>query len=384
MISTSCDKGMIFLCQDKCSSDKEHASKHNYLIIGVDNNRGSLGLIQAMSITSMRSKEISMEVPIKLCNDYISYIVPYNLHSFLNSDIDIYNYKGCIIDTPHISKNDFIQLLIDIYTVSLGLGDSEDVVRRYTDYCNKFWNEYRGKTEYRNLDTTKNDEQIIMNNNKVLDKPKKVYTVRNNYNSSYKPNNNSSKKHNNISKKSKKNNKGRYISKQEEKEIELEMRDVTRNIPKQNNTNSSKESKCYTIGITLPEMVKFNNSHRFLTKWSDQEILDFIYGYKTYGYHLIHEVLPKKWTRHSSMSVHFTNCKKEAKKRHLNIDFNIDPLKKPVNKWSNRELTEYIELVKDKDDIFQLSYTGFETMTECRDLLYNIRQEISKRKIQIS
>lgn len=152
-----CLTGMVYVVGDRRVHTTSHTGCdcHNYLIIdsGCNNKYGSPELLQAMSITSMRNKNISMEVPIVLTNGYISYIVPYNIHSLHWDDIDLSKFKGCITDTDLYSKNDFIQLLKDIYYDSKGINPNrshEEIVDAYNDYCDKFFQTYADKTEYRN------------------------------------------------------------------------------------------------------------------------------------------------------------------------------------------------------------------------------------------
>ena len=95
-----------------------------------------------------------MEVPVLLCNNMISYIVPCNIFSFFDSEVMLQNYKGQIVDTEIISKDDFITLLRDIYLDGLGLGDEghKDVQQRYNKYCAAFFEHHKNIKEYRDID----------------------------------------------------------------------------------------------------------------------------------------------------------------------------------------------------------------------------------------
>lgn len=155
MMTTKYAPGTIFYLQDRFSTNQNHNS-HNYLIMG--KSPCKMGFIQAMSITSMKNKEIEMEVPILLCNNLISYIVPHNVQSFLDSDVELSQYKGQILDTELISKNSFLEMLMDIYLdgLNLGIKPHAEVKKRYESYCENFFNVYKESKEYRNRENSDN------------------------------------------------------------------------------------------------------------------------------------------------------------------------------------------------------------------------------------
>lgn len=151
--------GSIFTLPDRLSysqnsqMNQNQTQNHNYIVIG--RSPYMLGLMQAMSITSMRNKAIEMEVPVLLCNNMISYIVPCNIFSFFDSEVMLQNYKGQITDTEIITKDDFIMLLRDIYLDGLGLGDidHEKIKWRYDEYCSAFFEHHKNIKEYRDADS---------------------------------------------------------------------------------------------------------------------------------------------------------------------------------------------------------------------------------------
>ena len=150
----SCMEGMIFIVNDKnCLSSMQ--SRHNYLIISTPDNNDKLNMIQAMSITSMKNKELNrMEVPILLCNGYVSYVIPYNIHSLVDDDISFEKYKGCLSDTNFMSSREFMTMLMDIYLDSLncGLVNHSKVKKQYEEYCSWFKEEYKNAIDYRDKD----------------------------------------------------------------------------------------------------------------------------------------------------------------------------------------------------------------------------------------
>lgn len=169
----SCMEGMIFIVNDKNIISSTKASKHNYLIISAPNDVNKLDMIQTMSITSMRNKEVNrMEVPIVLCNGYISYIVPYNMHSITDNDIDFTMYKGCIADNQYFTAKDFMQLLVDIYldSINIGLVDHDTVVKSYNDYCDWFNKEYPDLIEYRDRVKESKDNRLYTSNANIAAK----------------------------------------------------------------------------------------------------------------------------------------------------------------------------------------------------------------------
>ena len=286
MITTSYEKGMIFLCTDKCTST---TGKHNYLILGTMSD-SQISFVQTMSITSMIGKTIKMEVPIKLCNDYISYVVPYNIHSLEESDIRITEYKGIITDTERISKNDFLQLLMDIYMDSLGMNpeNHDSVIQRYNEYCDNFWKEFNNVQEFRHYKEKEN--RFIIN---LIEDDDEIKTEK-------------FKK-----KKMKEKNK-----KREKRYIDKMMREATYGNIEEQVDSLNEESP----DILLEDMVRFGSAHIHIMKWSDQELIDFIIGYNKYGFTQIHTVLPNRWVTQNSMMTCYNRCVNEAKHRNIHID----------------------------------------------------------------
>lgn len=158
MISKGCE-GMIFVLQDKCNN-RGVASQHNYIMLNDIDNKNNLTLLQGMAISSMCNKTIKNEVPILLMNNMISYVVPYNIHSFLIDEIKINDFKGAINDSELISRSDFLKLLLDMYICGLNLPSTpkhfvDDTMDRYHKYCNNFWRTYGNYVEYRDFKVDK-------------------------------------------------------------------------------------------------------------------------------------------------------------------------------------------------------------------------------------
>lgn len=147
--------GSIYTLKD-ASSTSDHG--HNYIIIS--NNRNINKFVQAMPITSMKNKKVTIEVPIELSNSMISYIMPYNIQTFTNTELQIGKFRGVISDTDYITSKEFINLLMDIYLMETNIGDVDriKVMKDYKEYCDKFWKYHNSKNEYRNNNVTSKDD----------------------------------------------------------------------------------------------------------------------------------------------------------------------------------------------------------------------------------
>lgn len=138
-------------------SDRPVPEKHNYIVISKE-PKTDIGMVQVMEICSLRNREPIAEVPIVLENDYISYVIPYNIYSvrvkeILNRGV----FKGCIWDQPEVSVMDFIKMLHLIYTDFLDLGDREihsKAIKMYQDYCAIFNINYGHNLRYRDFSET--------------------------------------------------------------------------------------------------------------------------------------------------------------------------------------------------------------------------------------
>lgn len=143
-------EGSIFVVRNKLSNGR--MSSHHYLMLGSKSTDSDVSLVQAFAITSMRDKKITMEVPVILCNGYVSYIVPYNMHSLHGTDIQHRNYTGCVADCEYITKDAFMQMLKDIYLDSIGMGTKshDEVMKQYNEYCENFKKYNPDVKEWRN------------------------------------------------------------------------------------------------------------------------------------------------------------------------------------------------------------------------------------------
>jgi hypothetical protein len=183
MISKGCE-GMIFVLPDKCNN-RGVSSQHNYIILNDIDNRNNLNLLQGMSISSMYNKTIKNEVPILLMNNMISYVIPYNIHSFLIDEIKLNDFKGSVNDSELISRSDFLKMLLDMYVCELNLPSTpksfvDDTMDRYHRYCNSFWRLYGNYVEYRDF---KVDKSLY---EKTMTVATKEATVETRYDSSIK------------------------------------------------------------------------------------------------------------------------------------------------------------------------------------------------------
>ena len=150
--------GSIYTLRDASATSD---SGHNYIIIS--NNKNINKFVQAMPITSMKNKKVTIEVPIELSNSMISYIMPYNIQTFTNTELKVGKFRGVISDTKYITSREFINLLLDIYLMETGIGDVDKtkVMKEYREYCDNFWRYHNSKDEYRNNNVTSKDTDYI-------------------------------------------------------------------------------------------------------------------------------------------------------------------------------------------------------------------------------
>jgi hypothetical protein len=141
--------GSIYTLRDASSTSD---CGHNYIIIS--NNQNINKFVQAMPITSMRNKKVTIEVPIKLSNGLVSYIIPYSIQTFTSTELKVGKFRGVISDSKYITSKEFINLLMDMYLVESNIGDvdKDKVMNEYREYCNNFWKFHKNDTEYREVD----------------------------------------------------------------------------------------------------------------------------------------------------------------------------------------------------------------------------------------
>lgn len=428
MITKNSCEGMIFLLYDKCSPVAD--SKHNYIILGTNDQNDKLGLLQCMAITSMRKKEITLEVPILLSNGMISYIVPYNIHSFSNQEVDLKNFKGCIADTEYISKYEFMQLLIDLYAYSMDLAlvDAEEVIKRYETYCSEFWNVHSNHKEFRDY------EQSVMN--KAYNAPlltsypeevaEKITTTQIEVHSAIKlkqpkrkgTNKSYSKKFDRHSKESAR----RKQEKMEQREFNEMVKSVTgKNIlteiydvdayeevsctEEQEAVADSCDIMCETEDqnafkipfseekisfntIKLEQLSVLNETPRASKDFSDAELVLFLEGYEKYKYEELKTVIPDKWNSPNSFKNFYMSVKKEAIERKIIPPDNTgmmpdNKLARPCSEWSDNDLRQYLELSNNhKQDMeFMLQFTGYDDINSVNRRTYQVRKEAVSRNI---
>lgn len=384
VINSSCE-GLIFLFRDKCVTNAEY-NKHNYLIIGYNSNN-RMSFAQCMSITSMSHKEINMEVPILLSNGMISYVVPYNIHSFQNNDIDLKNYKGCLSDNEFISKKDFIQLLVDIYADSLAPNQQnhDEVVERYKVYCNNFWKLHNDCAEFRTYKDEKNskltdtpteaDAPVISNTNEHYEyknKFKKKLARNSRNKSKRKENKRARKEYNNMIKE--------LTGIRSVEEIKYEDDETIRDlIPLYTDYNKKRE-------VILDDLKSLNDAPRNCKEFQDDQLILFIKGYNKFSYKELKSVIPHRWNAPSSFKNFYYSAKKEANQRKLRISYGAgmypnDKMNTSCTEWSTDELRHYVEIVdnhkKDKD--FLIKFTGYDNINEVKERYYKVKKELTER-----
>lgn len=151
--------GMIITIEDNWRPNHSRTfngdpSRHFNLVISTNYEYDTLGYIQAMTITSMKNKEVRDEIPIVIDNK-ISYICPYNIHSFPKNDVNMCCYKGSLV-SDIMSSDEFICFLMEIYhchvTSKLGKINKsyiDSTFNKINDYYEKFNELYGNLYEYR-------------------------------------------------------------------------------------------------------------------------------------------------------------------------------------------------------------------------------------------
>ena len=137
------------------ADDHQGNRKHNYLVLYVPNGDVQAGkFIQAISITSMKDKQLTIQLPIILSGK-ISYLVPYAIHSFWSVEMHIESLKG-IWKPDWISWFQFRKLIMDLYTYELypecmDTETKEEIIGNKNIYIDEFNKLYPNIDEYRNV-----------------------------------------------------------------------------------------------------------------------------------------------------------------------------------------------------------------------------------------
>lgn len=142
--------GMIFSLIDRRPVTSNAAGTlpmHFYLVISVG-SAACLQDIQCMSISSMRNKDITYELPI-VVNETVSYVVPYNMVSFRRDDVKIEYYRGFLVGHPDLmSTDDFLRLCRDIYTDTLYGEIDKSIKERVSKYQKSFATVFKDTPRY--------------------------------------------------------------------------------------------------------------------------------------------------------------------------------------------------------------------------------------------
>lgn len=140
-----CRKGTCIACRGQVwmLPDMLGDKQHPYLILSNCSGR-TFGNIryQAFTISSMNGYDIYGAVPIVLCNDKVSYVMPFNISNYCEADFMTKGtYRGSLKPDEKY-QSEFIQMCLDIYSCANGFA-SDDAYRKirnaYTSYIQKFW-----------------------------------------------------------------------------------------------------------------------------------------------------------------------------------------------------------------------------------------------------
>lgn len=242
----TCEKGQIFYIKDQFHEN----SYHNYIILSND-DESTHPYVQAMCITSMQNHtDIGNAVPLVL-DEKISYILSDSIYSFRSSEIKSKNYHGCIVDDDYMTTDEFIDMLLDLYTYSITKNNGDAVMLDYERYMTRFNKENFRVTEYREF-----------------------------------------KKQNARRKPTRKDTNMHSRHQIEKRETNYTMKTVSK----------------------LEDMKFLNTMPRLMKNWNDKQLIMFITGYEVFGYNQISKV-SSRYGSLSSMSAAYSNAKKEIQKR---------------------------------------------------------------------
>lgn len=319
--------GMIFRCKTQCATPSVNDNTlHNYIILGYSNNP-KLGRIQMMSITSMMNKELEMyEVPL-IINGMVSYIATHNIYSELSSEVRLENFRGCISDTEYITVDEFILLLMDVYTLNLTGIDRRDTVKRYNEYCKKFWEENNGIKEYRHV------------------------KVENKYNTF---NNNVCVKHDEI------------INTPENETNVCLVENSEETTPSSQSTGFNIEPS-YTVDVH--DIKKLDTAPRQAIFWAKEQCELLIRLYAKYEIKTLIEA-SDRWSSESALSTVHSKCVEICKKR--GWDVTIEPTQKLIKKWNDDEINKFLYLIKNINGEF---------ISNNKLLINQVKREADRRNI---
>lgn len=175
--------GMIFSLVDRrpvMNAAPGQLPMHLYLVVS-SGSEACLQDIQCMSISSMRNKDITYELPI-VVNDSVSYVIPYNIVSFRRDDVKMEYYRGFLInDLKTLSRDEFLQLCRDTYTDAL-YGDIDKSVKdRISAYQKSFTSAYKDVPRYEGRNASFGNAVIESSRSVIMpdeeDKPKLTEAV---------------------------------------------------------------------------------------------------------------------------------------------------------------------------------------------------------------
>lgn len=142
--------GMIFFTKDTIIQSP--SVSHCYILLGNPKGEsGSLARLQAMTITSMKGKDTKYEIPIKLSNSQVSYIVPYTIFPIDPNSIDFRNFRGMVQDNDFFTVNQFLRFLVALYSSINGILPMSNIEEAFCSYMKWFQETNPNAIEYRDV-----------------------------------------------------------------------------------------------------------------------------------------------------------------------------------------------------------------------------------------
>ena len=344
------ESGMIYFLEDLNGS-----MSHSYLILK-NVEVGPLKQVQCMTITSMTHHDVTTEIPILLSNDKISYIVPYNIHSFVQDEFVKNKFNGIVIDDI-LTKEEFIKLCADMFCLHTFGMDNDNVMQRYKEYCTLFWSKYSGKEKY--SDVKKRNTSMAQLLDQAINAKQPMPKVK-------------------------------PVASKPKEELPPEVPAlplVNKSVPAvPTGPAQQKQTLPNTVSTAedteLAEFMSLLNADKFVRNWTDKEISLFMKMYKTVTpKKIFRSKLNSRWKNQSYLDYTFKSVSANAKKKGVNAQTQSRYSKMTISELENY-LAEY-EKNKKNNETRLLKLFNVTNKNDLASEVYFIKKELQQRKAAI-
>lgn len=131
----------------------ENIRNHNQFVIGMDDSLSGWNYIQTIALTSMFNREVKVEIPV-MFRGTVSYLLPQNIISIDINDFNNFStVTGFIRDEVGMTTTEIIRLILDMHTIIHDRSNPrrEEVLMKYHEYCEWFYQMNKDKNEYRKI-----------------------------------------------------------------------------------------------------------------------------------------------------------------------------------------------------------------------------------------